>query len=275
MTGRKNMNQAAFLFLLLLFAPLLPIKAFAGASPWLDNEGGRLRIVTAPPEEDGTVRGFIDIELKPGWKTYWRDPGETGIPPQIRFSGSAPLETADLLFPAPERINDGFSVWAGYTRPVRLPLVIRGAGSLPSPLEASLFIGVCEAICVPVSESISVPDADGNAALHAALVEQAFADLPEAPKPDFGVERLEDRGETVDVTVRLPSERIAAEAELFVAAPEGWRFGVPKRRSQHGTSVRFAVPVEERAENEAPVTLDIVVKGITRSVADTISLAAR
>src|SRR3546814_19049068 len=63
--------------------------AQAETTPWATNEGGRMRLVALPPDADGTVRGALQIEPKPGWITYWREPGDAGIPPHVTLSKPA------------------------------------------------------------------------------------------------------------------------------------------------------------------------------------------
>ncbi len=57
-------------------------RRIASSSDWFETEGARIRLVTTgKPAADGKLKGMLDIELKPGWKTYWRDPGDAGVPP--------------------------------------------------------------------------------------------------------------------------------------------------------------------------------------------------
>ncbi len=64
---------------------------------------------------------MLEIDLKPGWKTYWRDPGDAGVPPTLDASASSNIASAELSFPAPQRFDDGFAIWAGYKEPVGIP----------------------------------------------------------------------------------------------------------------------------------------------------------
>ncbi len=69
----------------------LALPAIASNSDWTETPGGRVRVVL---EDNGTNkaasherRGALQIELQPGWKTYWRNPGDAGVPPQINIEG--------------------------------------------------------------------------------------------------------------------------------------------------------------------------------------------
>ncbi|MGL4404987.1 MAG: protein-disulfide reductase DsbD domain-containing protein, partial [Notoacmeibacter sp.] len=93
--------------------------AFAFQSPWVETEGGAMRLVIS---NDGQkpARGVLEIKLQDGWKTYWREPGEGGIPPSLSGSGIA----VELQFPAPQRIDENGLVFSGYHRFVGLPFVL-------------------------------------------------------------------------------------------------------------------------------------------------------
>ena len=135
--------------------------AQASSSAWLETDGARIRLVTTgAPDAQGHLKGMLDIQLKPGWKTYWRDPGDAGVPPTIDVSANPDIERVDIDFPVPQRHDEGDFQWAGYDYPVALPVTFTfKAGSGSSPIEADVFLGVCETICVPVQAKFSVDPA--------------------------------------------------------------------------------------------------------------------
>src|SRR5690606_29931154 len=95
-----------FVSLICILSPALP--AAAASSTWVKSGGGAVRIVTSGlSDKEGLLRGAIEIRLEPGWKTYWRDPGEAGIPPRLHLSAASDASAAELLFPPPERIKIG------------------------------------------------------------------------------------------------------------------------------------------------------------------------
>ncbi|RUX21351.1 hypothetical protein EOA27_06205, partial [Mesorhizobium sp. M2A.F.Ca.ET.037.01.1.1] len=83
------MRYMKILVLGIVFGWATGLPAEASSSIWYNSEGGKVRLVTTgKPDEAGKIRGVLDIALKPGWKTYWRDPGDAGVPPQLDISGS-------------------------------------------------------------------------------------------------------------------------------------------------------------------------------------------
>ncbi len=103
----------------------------------------------------GTHMAAVRLTLAPGWKTYWRAPGEGGIPPQINFSGSRNVTAAETHFPAPEVFYANGLRSIGYSKQVVLPIEFavpdRGRAA---QLTARMDIGVCEDICMPMSLNI-------------------------------------------------------------------------------------------------------------------------
>ncbi|VVT27224.1 protein-disulfide reductase DsbD domain-containing protein [Rhizobium sp. EC-SD404] len=255
-----------------LVAALAHGPAFAASSDWVEHEGGRLRIVTSTPDADGVVRGMLDIELTPGWKTYWSDPGDSGLPPQMNISGSTNLSAVELLFPAPERVDDGYAVWAGYTSSVRLPFRLhQETANDAASLVADILIGVCKSVCIPVDAQLDVALSQAASPIETALVDQAFSTLPGEKSADMSIDAVtldpsDDHRLLVDV--RLPSDEAAAAAELFIATPTGWRLGTPKRVETEGQTSRFAVKIKRQPDDlgaeAAPLTF--VLKTHTHSI---------
>lgn len=255
-----------------LVAALAHGPAFAASSDWVDHEGGRLRIITSTPDADGVVRGMLDIELTPGWKTYWSDPGDSGLPPQMNISGSTNLSAVELLFPAPERVDDGYAVWAGYTSSVRLPFRLHQETTEDAAsLVADILIGVCQSVCIPVDAQLDVALSQAASPIETALVDQAFSTLPGDRTADMSIDavRLDPSDDhRLLVDVRLPSDEAAAAAELFIATPPGWRLGTPKRVETEGQTSRFAVKIKRQPDDlgaeAAPLTF--VLKTHTHSI---------
>ncbi|MGO4839085.1 protein-disulfide reductase DsbD domain-containing protein, partial [Rhizobiaceae sp. 2RAB30] len=147
--------------ILTLAIGVLPAHALASSSSWLETQGGRVRLVTAgAPDAQGVLAGALEIDLLPGWKTYWRDPGEAGVPPVLDVSGSKNVASAELSFPAPQRFDDGYSKWAGYKHSIALPVKFTLKGPGAGGIDANIFLGICETICIPVQGRLQVDPTD-------------------------------------------------------------------------------------------------------------------
>lgn len=235
--------------ILLVLAPTAT-PASASSSDWISSEGGRVRLVTAGlPDAQGRFQGALQIELKPGWKTYWRDPGDAGVPPQVDVSGDQDLASAELDFPAPQRHDDGYNIWAGYDYPLSLPIVFQLVSPTGSAaVEASVFLGICETICIPVQARLSVDAAaDPQNPGDAEVVRAAFAALPEPARADFGVTVVSSDNDELLVQAAYPGD--AEGVDFFIAADGGYAFGQPKKAIDGG-KVTFAVPVLARPDGK-------------------------
>lgn len=251
--------------------------AVAASSDWVDTEGGRIRLTTLAPDADGTIRAALDVDLLPGWKTYWRDPGDAGVPPSIGIEGSTNIQALKMDFPPPERVDDGYSIWAGYTYPVVFPLTLtqKRAGE-SSVLEANVFLGICESICIPFQTHFSVAiDSDhAPSRFETRLVEKAHAGLPEAPGEDFEIleSNLSDAGDALVFSVAHPASR--SEAEVFLTGPSGWYFDIPVNTGHADGVSTFRIPIVDTPEGESlsGKTIQLLVKAANRSIETQIEL---
>lgn len=235
------MKRLSALFLTLALTS--PGAAHASATDWVEVLGGRVRLVTAgAPNAEGELQGALDVELEPGWKTYWRDPGDTGVPPQLDLTKSRNVVAGELQFPPPQRIDDGFSVWSGYKHPVAFPITFKLQKSgQPAEIEADVFLGICETICIPVQaafklDPLSAPDDPDDAS----FVSAAYAALPAPASPDFGAVALSSNDKELLVMATLPGS--SDSAELFIAGENGYMFGTPRRAERDGKTL-FSVPI--------------------------------
>ena len=219
-----------------LAIPLADTPVHASSSDWFETEGARVRLVTTGKSAaDGTLRGILDIELKPGWKTYWRDPGDAGVPPTLDVSANPNIVSAELDFPAPQRHDEGDFQWAGYDYPVALPVTFTlkdPAG--PATIDADVFLGVCETICVPVQAKLALdPASDPDNPDDAAAVAAAFSNIPPVATPEFGVKQAGKAGEAkVILEAVVPGK--PESAELYLAGEDGYVFTTPVREQRDG-----------------------------------------
>jgi len=131
------------------------------ASAWQSDGHSSTRLIAgaAVKTPDASfLRAGIEIRLDPGWKTYWRYPGDTGIPPTFDFSGSQNVKSAIVEWPAPEQFSDGAGGHSiGYVGDVILPLKITPAtAALPSTLHLNLSYAVCGTLCVPAKAALEL-----------------------------------------------------------------------------------------------------------------------
>jgi len=215
--------------LLLLLLPLVAIALPATAAPPSPaRPGASLRLVVAGVV-DGRPELGLEIALEPGWKTYWRSPGDAGIPPVVDWSRSTGVAGFDLRFPTPVRFGEEDAVSIGYTEPVVLPIDLTLADrAAPATVDLDVQIGLCHDICVPLAARLTAsidPSRPVDEAARARLA-RARGALPVAVTADtlpriVDLERSDDdEGRPiVSVTVREPAPSTGEEMDLLVEGP--------------------------------------------------------
>jgi DsbC/DsbD-like thiol-disulfide interchange protein len=185
---------------------------------WITPEGDRM---TA-----------LQVELEPGWKTYWRSPGDAGIPPHFDWQGGGNLGQVQLFWPRPEVIESGGERTLGYHDRMLLPIRIAPAApGQPVEPRAVIDLGICLDICVPVQVSLQAgpPGPGPDPQIQAAL---AQVPGPSDLQPDCRITEIADG---MQVTALLPlagrpaGDQVAMELrakDIWVSAPEmSWTKG--------------------------------------------------
>ena len=132
------------------------------ASRWDGDARSAIRLIAGSRSGD-IVRAGVEIRLKPGWHTYWRYPGDAGVPPRFDFQGSQNIKSVDVRWPAPKRLPEAGMTAIGYDRDVILPLVIVPQDpAKPVVLRLKLDYAVCEKLCVPADGKAELALADGR-----------------------------------------------------------------------------------------------------------------
>src|SRR4051794_16907726 len=134
-----------------LAASLMPQAWAQDASPWQKDGHSAVRLL-AGSRSGAVLLGGVAIQLQPGWKTYWRTPGDSGVPPRFDFFKSDNVEAVTVLWPAPMKFDDGAGGTAlGYKQQVVLPLrIVAKNADKPVTLRASVSYAVCDKLCIPV-----------------------------------------------------------------------------------------------------------------------------
>lgn len=126
----------------------------------------------------GTHMAALHLELAPSWKTYWRAPGDAGIPPSFDWSGSENLQSVRFHWPRPSVFDLNGMQTVGYHDRLVLPIeVVAADPSQPVHLRAMIDLGVCSDICIPASLTLDAvltgPGAPDT------LIDTALASVPQ------------------------------------------------------------------------------------------------
>lgn len=231
----------------ILALTLGPMVSPAGARAQSSYRAGLL----AGRTFNGLWHAGVEIVLAAGWKTYWRMPGEAGIPPEFDWSKSTNLAAVQVLWPAPRRYHDAGGETVGYHDRVVFPLLVKpGDAARPVTLALDLFFAVCKDVCIPakvqtsLSEATSDPAAAGLIAAFAAQVPVAV----EAASP-WRIKRatIDDMNGKPVLGLTFAGALPAAELDIFVEGGGLAYFRAPRRAGPSD----FYLPVDGVKNREA------------------------
>jgi DsbC/DsbD-like thiol-disulfide interchange protein len=129
------------------------------ATDWKKGYKSRVRMISGDTNFTARNSAYagVQVQMAKGWKTYWRSPGDTGVPPSFDWSGSHNVKKISILWPAPQKYKDEYSTSIGYKHEVILPIKIT-AKDIKKPVDMKLRFGygICADICVPVEAHLKL-----------------------------------------------------------------------------------------------------------------------
>jgi DsbC/DsbD-like thiol-disulfide interchange protein len=239
------------------FVPAFAIVTMlAGPAPaletaWVEAGPARVRLLAAGAGDAG-----MEIRLARGWKTYWRYPGDAGIPPHFDWTGSDNLASVEVSWPAPERLPEEGGTSIGYRDGVVFPLRVHARDpKQPVRLALKLDFAVCEKICIPADAKLGVTVPVAGESVPA--LDAARARVPRSA-------RVGDGGRLAVLAVKLERGAVpravidvavpAGGFDLFAEGPdESWALPVPERASAEGGRARFVLPLEGAPPGADPI----------------------
>jgi len=224
--------RAALILANLVVLLAVPPALAADASPWDGSDRAAVRLIAgASIKRDGATmqRAGVEIRLAPGWKTYWRYPGDSGLPPRFDFSGSRNVKAVTVRWPAPQRLADEAGASIGYKHDVVFPFEVTPQdGAKPVMLALKIDYAVCEKLCVPAEgkAELTLTGAPGG---HDETVRHAESLVPKAAAVGDngtpGIRMVKREGARVIVDVAAPT---GVPIDLFAEGPAAdWALPVP------------------------------------------------
>ena len=242
----------------------LPVAALARDAPlasnWVAGHKARTRLtagrVVNAGKPPGQLYAFVEIELAEGWKTYWRSPGDSGIPPHFEFGKSTNLAKAEVLYPAPKRIAGKGETIIGYTGIVIFPVALTAADpTLPIELAARVQFGMCKDICVPTEAALTLSVAADAPPTPAGPAQEAIDRVPvviavgaktlpvSVPHLISVLSGLKPAADKLSITADFPQGTAGADA--FLEAPDGLYLPLLAQTAATGTSVTFEADISK------------------------------
>lgn len=221
------------------------------------------RLIAAPEPRNGVWTAGVEIALRADAHTYWRNPGEAGVPPRFDFSSSSNVAHVDVSFPAPTRIVEAGSEAIGYKGEVVLPLRVTPIDpGTPSVLRMRMDYAACAEICLPARADVSLPLPPPSEAADSARIAQARSAVPERLGADAASKVASLRREPGQQATWIVEPAAAFQArDVFAEGPDG--FYLATRREADG----FRITVLEHPPGRpVPEALRLTMVGAAKSV---------
>jgi suppressor for copper-sensitivity B len=247
------------LFVVFCIAAASPSVATGLHSNWVGDPAiGEARLISSVTAT-GDLQALplaLEFRLAPGWKIYWRTPGEAGLPPTIDLLADGDAVISQIKWPVPKRFNAfGFDNF-GYESAVVLPLQVSGhrLGSSVQ-LRGQIEALVCADICVPLGGSVALtmPAGPASPTVDSRAIAQATALVPRqaAGNPLFAVERVWQAADAL----HMQFAAALAIDDVFIEGVAGVAFKKPR---MNGNDAVIAI--------ETSTPLDLVGRDITATI---------
>ena len=243
----------------------------AVSSPWVASTNSQARLISGTVEIDGkpTLLAGVQMRMDPGWKTYWKNPGDSGVPPGFNWSGSKNLKSVEVLYPAPHRFTDGSGTAIGYSQEVVFPVkVTPEREGEPVELKLTFDYGLCMDLCIPneTSLSLTLPAGATEDPGEALLLADVLARVPKPEAPDAlpRVGNIDAKlgGPEPHLKVEVLFDPKATGTDLFISAGKVF-VPVPKSlgpvaEGRQSFEVQFGSAKEAEALKGKSLTLTLV-----------------
>lgn len=276
----KSILSASMICGLTALGFVLPSQA--ATTHWQEVLGGKVRLISGGMDA-GRYKAGLEIVLDEGWKTYWKVPGDSGIPPLLDSSGSSNARAVEVAWPVPSRIRVGSSDILGYKDAIIFPIFVTpNVADGPTNLALSIQVGLCSDLCVPMNADLSLDiPSGGNRDLGSEmLIDRDLALVPARATETFGIKAIDHaKGkdgapDRLSITALIPDGY--GKKDLFVEGPDDWLLpltqkhggdaddlqkfvlpldGLPKGGQSKGVALRFTLTNGEEAV-EQTITLD-------------------
>ncbi len=232
-----------------------PVQAATAQSEWVKTDQTSVRLIAASSAlgDSGELKLGLQFKLQPGWKIYWRSPGDAGFPPQLDWGGSKNLMSAELGWPAPERFSVLGLETLGYKKEVVLPITARTiTPNQDTTLNLALKYLTCSDICIPYDTeiSLSLPTGPQTPSRFAHLIDRYRAAVP-GDGQRHGINIVSATARENDIWTGL---RVNATSAMPFEAPDLFVEGVP--------GLAYGKPEVSLSADRKQAVIDVAVEGL-------------
>lgn len=266
----KRECMRAFVTIAIMALSAATLRAEAISAPWVEGYQNKARVLAGrvDPSANGKVYLGVEIQMPPGWKTYWRMPGEAGgVPPEFDWSQSNNLKSANVLYPAPRRLTDKSGSVIGYQDTVLFPVELTAQdASKPIHIKLTASYGVCKELCIPAEAALEVMvphDADHSPSIAEAVTMVPRKQPDESKDPVLKTWRVENQGASSYLQFDVTDPGADVEpGDAFAEAPDGAYLPLPKQTSSSKGVTSYQLDLADAGGIAAlkgkPLTLTLV-----------------
>lgn len=229
----QNTGKLFIAFLLSLVLSLLAVQTHAQEFELAESSAVKARLISAETgvaPHASTVSLGVDIVLEEDWKTYWRSPGEVGLPPEFNWDGSQNVADIELQWPAPKRFTAFGIENFGYEKRVVFPIraTLNHPGK-PASFTVRMTLLVCANVCIPQDFVLHLAlDATTGVNIEsAALIASHLQRVPKQSQ-DSDTKAVFVALDAQYLTVFAQSDRPFASPDIFPELGSEFSFGKPK-----------------------------------------------
>jgi suppressor for copper-sensitivity B len=276
---KKRITHKSFLattsfFLGVLSLLFFPLQASALFEAGSGVSNAKLISSVSAEGDQTTIWVGLDIDLKPGWKTYWRTPGTSAYGLKIDWSESKNLKSADVYWPVPDKIESFKVIANGYKDDVVIPIKITLQKQHASLfLKAKLDYLVCDpGNCIPQNKTVTlvIPDGPSHPSANAQEIASAINHIPEKNNPDLNIASAQFiQNDTEKSYLRLTVFHTTplVSPEVFVEGAQRLFFDdvytINSVSNTDGKISMIDVPIYKNAKRELGRTQNLIGKTIT------------
>ena len=263
-------NSVMRMLLGLLLCGLFATGLQAKTGPWADAEHSSVRLVSAVNavgDRDELQLG-LEFQMQPGWKIYWRSPGDAGFPPKPDWSKSSNVADVEMDWPAPTRFQIFGLQTYGYADEVIFPLTVRTeTPGEPVTLAAQVDYLVCSDICIPGQADIAIdlPEGAATPSQKTHAIGRFTSQVPVPPEAaglSVTAAAVDGTKDDLVIQVALAGTEPMQAPDLYVEGAEGLFFGKPEvTLSDDGMTAVLSARgggAQLAALDGAPLTLTVV-----------------
>ena len=234
-------------------------SAAAAESDWFVTEGAKIRLISLPSPDSKSINAGLQINLEKGWKTYWRSPGASGLPPQLDFSGSNNIAATKVDYPVPMTFGENENLTAGYDQSVTLPISISPLfAGRPVTVQLGGVVGICAEVCIPVQFALSLQENGKGISSSREIASElllARSNLIGAQSPDFMVQTARVVDNMLTIKAKVPAG--TRDSTALVEGPTSWYLTPSRAVSIVGTNAQYQVSLQDIPADAKPEATEL------------------